>query len=158
MHLDLEVETFSIVMEFLPLGTLRGIIQKNKLESWAARKQIMLDICEGGAFLHSSVYSDGRPKRVVFHQDLKSPNILLCMESGSIRAKIADFGLAFVKEFCSDMSAEKSEKHNGGTKNYQAPELFSIDAKFTKVWLSLIKSEMRFVCSWDHTTGNCSHA
>jgi serine/threonine protein kinase len=121
-------------MELMPLGTLRTGLQKNKLKSWTKRKQIMMDVCEGGAFMHSNVYSDGQPKRIVFHQDLKSANVLLSREGGKIRAKIADFGLAFLKEFSSDQSASRSVQHNGGTETYQAPELFDIDSKFTKVY------------------------
>jgi serine/threonine protein kinase len=95
----------------------------------------MMDICEGGAFLHSSVYRDGKIKRVVFHQDLKSANILLCMNGRNMRAKIADFGLGFMREASAGISKSKSVTHNGGTETYQAPELFDIDAKFTKVCL-----------------------
>jgi serine/threonine protein kinase len=64
----------------------------------------MEDICEACAFLHSSFYPDGSPNRIILHQELKSPNVLLLMEKGKIRAKIADFGLAFLKEFSSDQS------------------------------------------------------
>jgi serine/threonine protein kinase len=131
--LDLELETFSIIMELMPLGTLQDAIRNLKVGFWTTRKQILLDICQGVAFLHASVYDDGTPKRVMLHQDIKSPNVLLCMEDGVLRAKIADLGLAFLKDFSSDMSASKSVKHNGGTTIYKAPELFVINAKFTKV-------------------------
>jgi serine/threonine protein kinase len=127
------VETFSIVMELLPLGTLRGIIEKRTLVSWKMRKQFMMDICEGVAFLHASFDKEGKPKRIVLHQDLKSANMLLSKENGELRIKIADFGLAFLRELSSEMSAEKSVKHNGGTESYKAPELYEINAKFTKV-------------------------
>jgi serine/threonine protein kinase len=140
--LDLEVETFSIIMELMPLGTLRHIIQTKSLNKWTTKKQIMTDICEAGAFLHSSFYSNCTPKKVVLHQDLKSPNVLISMENGVMRAKIADFGLAFLKEFTSDMSKSKSVQHNGGTVVYQAPELFEVGAKFTKVHLNLTIVEM----------------
>jgi serine/threonine protein kinase len=68
--INLESETFSIVMELMPYGTLAGAISKNILESWATRLQLMIDICEGGAFLHASFYSNGNPKKIVLHQDL----------------------------------------------------------------------------------------
>jgi serine/threonine protein kinase len=54
----------------------------------------MLDICEGMAYLHSSTYADGSEKKVLFHQDLKSANVLLAEEDGILRAKIGDFGLS----------------------------------------------------------------
>jgi serine/threonine protein kinase len=120
-------------MELMPLGTLSNLIRKKSLKNWDSKKQIMTDICEAGAFMHSSFYEDCSPKRIVLHQDLKSANVLLCMENGKMRAKIADFGLAFLKEFTSDMSKSKSVQHNGGTAVYQAPELFEDGAKFTKV-------------------------
>jgi serine/threonine protein kinase len=116
-YLDLEIETFSIILELMPLGTLGGAISKNSLESWVTRRQILLDICEGMAFLHASVYADGKEKSVVLHQDIKSANVLLGMEDGKLRAKIADFGLAFLKPFTLDMSA--SVRHNGGTRAYR---------------------------------------
>jgi serine/threonine protein kinase len=122
-------------MELMPLGTLKNGIKNIKIGFWSTKRQILLDICEGGAFLHASAQKDGTAKRIVLHQDLKSDNVLLVMEDGVLRAKIADFGLAFLKEFSSDMSKSKSVKHNGGTTVYKAPELFVPSPKFTKVWL-----------------------
>jgi serine/threonine protein kinase len=137
-------------MEFMPIGTLKNSIYWMKIDSWKVRKQILLDICEGGAFLHDSFYSNGKPKRVVLHQDIKSANVLLCMENGELRAKTADFGLAFIKNLSSEMSASKSVKHNGGTTVYKAPELFVINAKFTKVRSCLIMVEMRSIRYRNH--------
>jgi serine/threonine protein kinase len=126
-------------MELLPLGNLQDCIQdlKNHITSWAVRYQIMSDLLEGGSFLHSAVYVDDKVKRVVLHQDLKSANVLLLMEDGKLRGKIADFGLAHLKKVSSDMSKSNSVRHNGGTEVYQAPELFVINSKFTKVCASL---------------------
>jgi serine/threonine-protein kinase TNNI3K len=92
-----EVESLGIVLEYLPLGSLYDYIAKSKgFIPWADRYQMMLDICEGMEFLHSNVYSDGSMKKVLFHQDLKSGNILLCMEGcpPTLRGKISDFGLS----------------------------------------------------------------
>jgi serine/threonine protein kinase len=120
-------------MELMPMGTLSNGIKNVTIGFWKTKKQLLMDICEGAAFLHASFYSDGRPKKIVLHQDLKSPNVLLCEEGGKLRAKIADFGLAFLKEISSDKSKSKSVKLNGGTTNYKAPELFDINPKFAKV-------------------------
>jgi serine/threonine protein kinase len=120
-------------MELMPMGTLSYGIKKVDIGFWKTKKQLLMDICEGAAFLHASFYSDGKPKKIVLHQDLKSPNVLLKMENGEPRAKIADFGLAFLKDFSSDMSKSMSVLHNGGTLMYKAPELYTINAKFTKV-------------------------
>jgi hypothetical protein len=92
-----EIESLGIVLEYLPLGSLIDYIEKSKGDMcWTDRYQMMLDICEGMEFLHSKVYPDGSAKQVLFHQDLKSGNILLCMEGSpaSLRGKISDFGLS----------------------------------------------------------------
>jgi serine/threonine protein kinase len=52
----------------------------------------MHDIVEGMAYLHSKFKKDGSAKPVLFHQDLKSDNVLLGIERGDLRAKISDFG------------------------------------------------------------------
>jgi serine/threonine protein kinase len=69
------------------------------------------------AFLHSSLPS---AKPVLFHQDLKTANVLLSIQDGALRGKISDFGLSFLKEFQTD---EEAVNHNGGTRFYLAPEI-----------------------------------
>jgi serine/threonine protein kinase len=82
-------------MELMPRGALSSFIEENKKSlRWSTRYQIMLDICEGMAFLHSSTHADGAAKQELFHQDLKSANVLLTADGGVIRAKIGDFGLS----------------------------------------------------------------
>lgn len=50
------------------------------------------------AFLHSKTGPDGKPKVDVFHQDLKSSNVLLYHdETLQLRGKISDFGLSVVR-------------------------------------------------------------
>jgi hypothetical protein len=92
-----EIESLGIVLEYLPLGSLYDYIAKSEgFIPWADRYQMMLDICEGMEFLHSNVYADGKTKKVLFHQDLKSGNVLLCKEGSpsTLRGKISDFGLS----------------------------------------------------------------
>jgi hypothetical protein len=92
-----EIESLGIVLEYLPMGSLYSFIRSSKgFIPWKDRYQMMLDICEGMEFLHSNVYFDGSTKKVLFHQDLKSPNVLLCMEGSppTLRGKISDFGLS----------------------------------------------------------------
>jgi serine/threonine protein kinase len=92
-----EIESLGIVLEYLPLGSLYDYIGKTKgVMLWTDRYQMMLDICEGMEFLHSNVYADSSQKQVLFHQDLKSGNVLLCIEgtSSTLRGKISDFGLS----------------------------------------------------------------
>jgi hypothetical protein len=96
-YIMFEFESVGIVLEYLPLGSLYDYIQKSKEGiPWTDRYQMMLDICEGMEFLHSNVYADGLTKNVLFHQDLKSGNVLLCMEGSpdTLRGKISDFGLS----------------------------------------------------------------
>jgi hypothetical protein len=85
----------SIIMELMPHGALSTFIAKSKYTmEWSTRYQMMLDICEGMAYLHSATYADGSEKKELFHQDLKSANVLLIEVDGIIRAKIGDFGLS----------------------------------------------------------------
>jgi brassinosteroid insensitive 1-associated receptor kinase 1 len=90
-----EIESLGIVLEYLPLGSLDGFIGNSKgFVPWRDRYQMILDICEGMEFLHSNVYADGSKKQVLFHQDLKSGNVLLSIEGNVLRGKISDFGLS----------------------------------------------------------------
>jgi hypothetical protein len=117
--INFDIKTFSIVMELMPRGALSSFIKKNKRTmQWSTRYQTMLDICEGMAFLQSSTHSDGSEKQELFHQDLKSANVLLTAEGGIIRAKIGDFGLSLLQQ---NDTMTNEVRFNGGTKCYQAP-------------------------------------
>ncbi|KAJ6735190.1 hypothetical protein OIU79_002290 [Salix purpurea] len=59
-------------------------IQKQLL-SWPQRKNIILDVAKGLAYLHYGI------KPGIYHRDIKGTNILL---DADMRAKVADFGLA----------------------------------------------------------------
>jgi serine/threonine protein kinase len=120
----------SIIMELMPRGALSSFIKENKnTMNWSTRYQMMLDICEGMAYLHSAIDADGSEKKVLFHQDLKSANILLAEYEGSIRAKIGDFGLSrksnpsnrlnLVMKKTIDVESDEV-KLIGGTECYQA--------------------------------------
>jgi hypothetical protein len=93
-----EIESIGIVLEYLPLGSLYEYIgnsnSRKGVMPWKERYQIMRDIYEGMEFLHSSVFDDGKKKQVLFHQDLKSGNVLLSMEAKILRGKISDFGMS----------------------------------------------------------------
>jgi serine/threonine protein kinase len=94
----LELDTFSLVMEFMPEGTLFSFIQKHRKPPcpWNVRHQLLSDVCEGMEFLHSSFHGgEDIEKKEVFHQDLKTQNILLKLGlDRKLRAKISDFGLS----------------------------------------------------------------
>ena len=116
----------------MPLGSLSNYIKKTKGMPWTDRHRIMLDITEGMAFLHSNSQIDGKAKQELFHQDLKSGNVLLTVTDNVLRGKISDFGLAFLRDMTSGGDDSSNVKLNGGTKHYQAPELFKRNAKFNK--------------------------
>jgi serine/threonine protein kinase len=61
---------------------------------------MMTDVCDGMAYLHADVDRHGASKKVVFHQDLKTGNVLLLRENGRIRGKITDFGLSCMNYVC----------------------------------------------------------
>jgi serine/threonine protein kinase len=93
--INLDLETLSIIMELMPLGSLLTYIQKQQEKMpWSDRHQIMIDLCAGMEFLHAGTFADGEPKMELFHQDIKSSNVLLSIEDGEVRSKITDFGLS----------------------------------------------------------------
>lgn len=76
----------------------------------------MLDIANGINYLHNI------HKPSVIHRDCKSSNILI---TAKVTAKIADFGLAKVKQ-----STRSMVKSLVGTVNWQAPELWHAHPKY----------------------------
>ncbi|EJU05321.1 kinase-like protein [Dacryopinax primogenitus] len=76
---------------------------------------IMLDIASGLRYLHEL-------KPAVIHRDCKSSNILI---TTAVHAKIADFGLAKVKQ-----STRSMIRSVVGTVNWQAPELWHPHPKY----------------------------
>jgi serine/threonine protein kinase len=111
--INLDLDSLSIIMELMPVGSLSSYIQRNRANSaqkteekmlWSVRTRIMTDICEGVEYLHSPMKPgifftfllrlDGSKKLELFHQDIKSSNVLLKIEDGQVRAKISDFGLS----------------------------------------------------------------
>jgi Leucine-rich repeat (LRR) protein len=90
-----DFRTVSIIMELMSQGALSSLIKNcENTMNWSTRYQMMLDICEGMAYLHSPTNDDGTEKKELFHQDLKSANVLLIEVDGILRAKIGDFGLS----------------------------------------------------------------
>jgi mitogen-activated protein kinase kinase kinase 13 len=76
---------------------------------------MMLDIARGLEYLHMR-------KPSVIHRDCKSSNILITSKG---TAKIADFGLAKVKQ-----STRSMVRSLVGTVNWQAPELWHAHPKY----------------------------
>jgi serine/threonine protein kinase len=126
--IDFDEAGMAIIMEYMPLGSLQSYILEKGSMAWTDRIQVIRDVTEGMAYLHAKEYN-GEEKKDVFHQDLKSANVLLKKEGGMLRAKISDFGLSSMKEAANKSGSTTFAQWNGGSKYYQAPELFEDGGK-----------------------------
>ncbi|XP_022150280.1 serine/threonine-protein kinase HT1-like isoform X2 [Momordica charantia] len=97
-----------VVVEYLPGGTLKNFLIRNRKKKLAFKVviQLVLDLCRGLSYLHS--------KKIV-HRDIKTENVLLDAQR---TLKIVDFGVARVEaQNPRDMTGET------GTLGYMAPEV-----------------------------------
>ena len=114
--------TFTIVMEFVPKGSLWDLLRSAECPSWKkGLYQIAFDVTYGLAYLHS--------QRVI-HADLKSLNVLI---TADFRAKISDFGLSKIKAGDTQSAATLVGASCGGTTRWMAPELFEYNKGVNKV-------------------------
>ncbi|KAF5389955.1 hypothetical protein D9757_003564 [Collybiopsis confluens] len=104
-----------IVSELCTNGDLFDYVRNVSPPSMRKVLSIMLDIARGLEYLHLR-------KPSVIHRDCKSSNILI---TGKGVAKIADFGLAKVKQ-----STRSMVRSLVGTVNWQAPELWHAHPKY----------------------------
>jgi serine/threonine protein kinase len=89
--LRIEESLFYIIMEFLPQGNLKDLVdEKSKLPVEKAVR-LAIGICEGLNRLH---------EKGIVHRDIKAENILLTADG---RPKIIDFGIAHVPELFGGM-------------------------------------------------------
>lgn len=99
-----------LVYDFMPNGSLDDhLFNETKRLSWPQRKNIILDVAKGLAYLHYGI------KPSIYHRDIKATNILLDMDKKAI---VADFGLA--------KQSKEGQTHLttrvAGTYGYLAPE------------------------------------
>lgn len=115
----LKCQKVYILTEFCPFGDLSDYMQSRKRPSLKRQVELMYDIAFGVSYLHH------RRPDVIIHRDLKSTNILIDKDE---RAKIADFGLAKIKN-----KARKLLMHSVvGTLNWQAPEMWKNQPSYTE--------------------------
>ncbi|XP_009616448.1 putative receptor-like protein kinase At1g11050 [Nicotiana tabacum] len=105
-----------LVYDYMPSGNLDDhlfhVNQDGKMKqplTWPQRKNIILDVAKGLAYLHYGV------KPAIYHRDIKATNILL---DADMRARVADFGL--VKQSREGQSHLTTRV--AGTHGYLAPE------------------------------------
>ena len=109
-----------IVMEFMPLGSLEGLMSKKVLSS-ELKIRYVREICYGMKYLHSMN---------IIHRDLKLTNVLVVSDdsnSSSGICKISDFGTSREVDMKSTLSMSQSMTmtSNIGTPLYMAPEILS---------------------------------
>ncbi|KAF9564423.1 hypothetical protein CPC08DRAFT_705375 [Agrocybe pediades] len=104
-----------IISELCSNGDLFDYIRNTNAPSLHKVLSMMLDIARGLEYLHTR-------KPSIIHRDCKSSNILITAKG---TAKIADFGLAKVKQ-----STRSMVRSLVGTVNWQAPELWHAHPKY----------------------------
>ncbi|KAJ0053198.1 hypothetical protein Pint_03268 [Pistacia integerrima] len=107
-HNSIPSRACCVVVEFVPGGTLKKFLFRNRKKKLAFKVviQLALDLSRGLSYLHS--------KKIV-HRDVKTENMLL---DANRNLKIADFGVARVEaQNPRDMTGET------GTLGYMAPEV-----------------------------------
>nr|KYP75000.1 Serine/threonine-protein kinase HT1 [Cajanus cajan] len=98
-----------VISEFLPGGTLKHYLSKNKKNKLPYKVviRLALDLARGLSYLHS---------RKIVHRDVKTDNMLL---DANHNLKIADFGIALDATNGSELTGES------GTYGYMAPEVLN---------------------------------
>ncbi|GKV22658.1 hypothetical protein SLEP1_g32508 [Rubroshorea leprosula] len=103
-----------LVYDYMPNGNLDDHLFPSSITgkiplSWPQKKNIILDVAKGIAYLHYGV------NPAIYHRDIKGTNILL---DADMRARVADFGLA--------KQSQEGQSHLttrvAGTHGYLAPE------------------------------------
>ncbi|XP_039067823.1 serine/threonine-protein kinase STY13-like isoform X2 [Hibiscus syriacus] len=126
-HDPLPSKACCVVVEYLPGGTLKQYLIRNRRKKLAFKVviQLALDLSRGLSYLHS---------RKIVHRDVKTENMLLDPHRN---LKIADFGVARVEaQNPQDMTGET------GTLGYMAPEVLD-DLSFADVSSAVVRQNLR---------------
>ncbi|KAM0971497.1 hypothetical protein ACFX13_019692 [Malus domestica] len=106
---DLKGKRRFLVYDLMSNGNLSDQLSGKKRMNWPQRKNIIIDVAKGLAYLHNGI------KPAIYHRDIKGTNILL---DSKMKAKVADFGLA---KQSSDGESHLTTRV-AGTHGYLAPE------------------------------------
>jgi Tfp pilus assembly protein PilF len=120
---DKDPPTAFLTMEFLDGLTLASKLRDDGPMAWKEALPVALEICEGLRLIH---------EKGIIHRDLKSGNIMVCGQNGSIRTVLMDFGLAhdFSIQSPSEGTTASPARFRTmagavmGTPAYMAPEQF----------------------------------
>jgi len=116
-------QTAFLTMEFLDGVTLASRLRDRGPLSRKQALPLALEICEGLRLIH---------EKGIIHRDLKSGNIMVCEQNGSMRTVVMDFGLAHdfsIYASSGDSTATRVPFRTNtgavvGTPAYMAPEQF----------------------------------
>lgn len=112
---DTKTSPVMMVSELCSNGDLFDYVRNVPAPAYHKVLKVMHDIASGLMYLHTH-------KPSIIHRDCKSSNILITTKGS---AKIADFGLAKVKQ-----STRSMVRSLVGTVNWQAPELWHAHPKY----------------------------
>ncbi|KAJ3212395.1 hypothetical protein HDU67_003855 [Dinochytrium kinnereticum] len=129
MGVVIDKDQYSLVLEYLSLGSLYHFYTTKPKLPYANRLSLATDIASGMAYLH-------RFNPPVFHRDMKSLNILLYIDAaGELHCKITDFGVAMIRQsaLTTTLTLSTTSLHSQqqkGTLIWMAPELHSLRAVY----------------------------
>uniref|UniRef100_A0A2N9GPW2 Protein kinase domain-containing protein n=1 Tax=Fagus sylvatica TaxID=28930 RepID=A0A2N9GPW2_FAGSY len=108
-RIDMQNNSACVIIEYLPRGTLKSYLIKNRERKLAFKIviRIALDLARGLSYLHS---------QKIVHRDIKTENLLL---DKNHTLKIVDFGVARI-----EASNPNEMTGSTGTLGYMAPEVF----------------------------------
>ena len=109
----------TMVMEFMPDGSLTKFIEDQQDISCTMKGSILIDVAQGLEYLHT---------QNIIHRDLTPNNILLKHQTAELWvAKISDFGMAKII----DATSNARQSQLPGTPDFMPPEAFAENPYYT---------------------------